>query len=146
MADSFFSLDREARIRIRVMLWIGFLLLSLTAAFTIFDEVSFAFFCGVILSAGAFLLSERGERWLSRRTRGPEITTPGTAIDLSSLAPRLRRLRTDYLALQPPPRGPFHEVLIASAGAAIRQRNFFLRRESPLEEDQPPGEESTEPT
>jgi len=141
MAFRFFKLDREARSRVKMMLWIGLLLIVLTILLNVLDEIGFAFCCAAILAVTAFLLSEATERWLSR-AHAHEASTPGRAIDLSSLERRLERLRGDHLEIQARPLAPFHEVLIASAGAAIRKKRFFLSRDTTLEEDQPQGGEN----
>src|SRR3954465_11183066 len=112
MAFRFFKLDREARSRVKMMLWIGLLLIVLTILLSVLDEIGFAFCCAAILAVTAFLLSEATERRPSR-AQVPQASTPGASIDLSSLERRLEPLRGDYLEIQARPPGSFHEVLLA---------------------------------
>src|SRR4051794_9770260 len=111
MGRNIFKVDGEARTRIRMILGAGLFLLIPTVAFSLADGLTFAICVGVMLILVGAVLSERAERWLSGRCTARQSTAPGSAIDVSSVAQQLERLRTNYLGVCPRPQGPFHEAL-----------------------------------
>jgi hypothetical protein len=134
MGTNIFKVDREARGRIRMILAAGLLAIVPTAAFASFDELTVAYACLVFIIFAAYLLSRAVEAWFTGRSRKAQATAPGCAIDVSSMASRVQRVRLNYLGAHLSPQQPFHQSLMASAGAAIKKRKFFCDREPALEE------------
>jgi hypothetical protein len=82
----------------------------------------------------AYLCVSVGLRWRAEETkrRSRESQSPGTAFDVSAIAPKIRRVRQDPLAaLRARPDYTFHRIrLIAMARRMITQLSFFHRESS----------------
>jgi hypothetical protein len=131
----FLELDHAARRWLRTIFVLGLFLVFLTAALTSMDELGTSLGCGAILILIAYLLSEAGERWLSRRAGARQVTSPGSAINVSSVADRLRSVRANCWSIHASPGRPFHGSLLASAGVLIKKRRFFSHQKPLFEED-----------
>jgi hypothetical protein len=90
---------------------------------------SFIFRVGILTVLIAYLCVSVGLRLraghASRRSRGTP--PPGTAFDVSAIAPQLRRVRQDHVAaLHSRPRHPSHRaVLVAVAQRIVTNLPFF---------------------
>jgi hypothetical protein len=135
MGTNIFKVDREARGRLRMILAGGLAAIVPIAAFSSFDELTVAYACLVFIIFAAYLLSKAVDGWFTGRSMKAQATAPGCAIDVSSVAKRLKGVRTNYLGAHLSPQDPFHQGLMASAGAAIKKRKFFRDREPALEEE-----------
>jgi hypothetical protein len=95
---------------------------------------SFTFWLSVLAVLVAYLSVSVGVRWRAEeaKRRSRECQSPGTAFDVSVIAPKIRRLRQDPLAaLQGRPHHTFYRTgLIAVARRVITHRSFFRRESS----------------
>ena|SRR6202034_1012019 len=90
---------------------------------------SFTFYLIVLTVLVAFLCVSVGRRLREEERRSRERQLPGTAFDVSAIAPRINRLRQDHLAaVQSRPHLAFYRRgLIAVAGRMIARLSFFQR-------------------
>jgi hypothetical protein len=98
---------------------------------------SFTFWLSVVAVLVAYLCASVGQRWRAEETRrrARERESPGTAFDVSAIAPQIRRVREDPLAVMRARRRYTHyrTELVAVARRMLSQLPFF-RRESPEHE------------
>jgi hypothetical protein len=95
---------------------------------------SFTFWLSVLAVLIAYLCVSVGLRWRAEETkrRARERQSPGTAFDVSVIAPQIRRARQDPLAvLQARPHRNSHRAgLVAVARGIITHLSFFRRERS----------------
>jgi hypothetical protein len=101
---------------------------------------SFTFWLSVVAVLVVYLCASVGQRWRAEeaRRRARERESPGTAFDISAIAPQIRRVREDPLAVMRARRRyttHYRTELVAVARRMFSQFPFF-RREGPEHEIQ----------